>query len=93
MKNYVLDNLRKQVQYREAHGIKNDKYDIEIYYHKIIWFSDYIFRVRNYEIPVFSGFKGVGGRSKKVYDPFDDDEIINKEVRKKTEYKIRKKVY
>jgi hypothetical protein len=92
MKNYALDNLKREVEYREAHGIKNNQYDIELCYHKIIWLSDYIFRVKSYEIPVISGFKGGGGRRKKVNDPFDD-EIINKEVRKNTEYKIRKKVY
>jgi hypothetical protein len=103
MKNYVLDNLKSKVDWLDRLGIdglgefygheKTNQYDFELCYHKIIWLNDYIFRVRSYEFPVFFGFKGVGGRHKKDDDPFGDDEIVNKEVRKRTEYKIRKTVY
>jgi hypothetical protein len=93
MKNYALDNLIKQVKYRKVYGIEDNKYDFELCYHKIIWLNDYIFRIKGYEYPVFYGYRGAGGRRKKARDTFDENEIINKEIRKRTEYKIRKTVY
>jgi len=88
MKKYGLENLISQVR-----DNNNINYSFNVSNYKIIWYSDNIFRIKNYEVPVVYGFKGAGGRIKKWYSPFDDEEVIDLDIRKKTEYKIIKTVY
>ena len=94
MKNYVLDKIICQVRQRELAGSQNENYDFDLCYHKIIWYSDSIFRVKNYEFPIVYNSKGSGGRqSTKYKNVFGGDEVFSEIIRKKTEYKIRKTVY
>jgi hypothetical protein len=94
MKNYALDKIICQVRQRELAGSQNENYDFDLCYHKIIWYSDSIFRVKNYEFPIVYNFKGSGGRqSTKYKNIFGGDEVFSEIIRKKTEYKIRKTVY
>lgn len=88
MKNYALEDLISQV-----HKNKSVNYTFDLSYHKIIWLSDDIFRIKNYESPIVMGRKSKGGRRKKFLDWSGDDVEINLENRKSTELKIIKTIY
>lgn len=88
MENYVLNRLISQ-----EHAGNNINRTFDVAYHKVVWYGDSIFRIKSYELPVIYNFKGVGGRPVKKYYGLEDDETIDLERRRKTEYKIIDTVY
>lgn len=88
MVNYILDNTIRQI--RQGKNVDNT---FSVCNHEVIWYSDKIFRIVNYEMPVFYNFNGCGGRRKKSFYDDDDRGSIDMEIRRKTIGQVIKTIY